>query len=144
MSRGNIGLNGILAGARVQEAQGNPLRPLRSVLKPAHSLVSVALAAVLLASPSVREVAAQPPAAPDDGAYRGYVAVRLLDDGDYEIIDELNAERFFVPASVLKVVTVATALEYLGADYRWLTRVTSRGAVTDGVLEGDLVIEAWR
>ena len=69
------------------------------------------------------------------------MAVRLLDDGDYEIIDELNAERFFVPASVLKVVTVATALEYLGADYRWLTRVTSRGAVTDGVLEGDLVIE---
>ena len=110
-------------------------------MKPAHSLVSVALAAVLLASPSVRKVAAQPPAAPNDGAYRGYVAVRLLDDGDYEIIDELNAERFFVPASVLKVVTVATALEYLGADYRWLTRVTSRGAVTDGVLEGDLVIE---
>lgn len=110
-------------------------------MKPAYSLVSVALAAVLLVSSSVREVAAQPPADANDAAYRGYAAVRLFDDGTYEVIDALNASRSFVPASVLKLITVATALEHLGADYRWLTRVTSRDVVTDGVLEGDLVIE---
>ena len=83
---------------------------------------------------------AQVPESPGDGAYRGYLAARL-DGGELEIIDELNAGRLFVPASVLKVVTVAAALEHLGARYRWLTRLTTDGAVAGGVLDGDLVVE---
>ena len=63
------------------------------------------------------------------------------DGGEYEVIEELNADRLFVPASVLKVVTVAAALEHLGADYHWLTRLTSQGAIAGAVLDGDLVIE---
>ena len=76
-----------------------------------------------------------------DGAYRGYLAVRPLPGGGHEVIDSLNADRLFVPASVLKVVTVATALEHLGPEYRWTTRLTSSAPTTGGVLEGDLVIE---
>ena len=83
---------------------------------------------------------AQVPESPGDGAYRGYLAARL-DGGELEIIDELNAGRLFVPASVLKVVTVAATLEHLGARYRWLTRLTTHGAVTGAVLDGDVVIE---
>ena len=67
--------------------------------------------------------------------------MRLSDGGEYEVIEELNADRLFVPASVLKVVTVAAALDHLGADYHWLTRLRSQGAIAGAVLDGDLVIE---
>ena len=97
------------------------------------------LAAVCLALAAVRGAAAQ--RAPGDGAHRGYLAARVGGDGRAEVIDALNADRFFVPASVLKVVTAAAALEHLGTGYRWRTRLTSAAAVTGEVLDGDLVIE---
>ena len=77
----------------------------------------------------------------DDGAHRGYLAARLGEDGRLEVIDALNADGFFVPASVLKTVTAAAALDHLGTGYRWRTRLTSRAAVAGEVLDGDLVIE---
>ena len=46
-----------------------------------------------------------------------------------------------MPASVLKVATAAAALEHLGPDYRWITRLTSQAPVDGAVLEGDLVVE---
>ena len=85
--------------------------------------------------------AAAQPAARADGAYRGYLAARLDGGGQLQVLDELHAGRLFVPASVLKLATVAAALEHLGAGYRWTTRLTSGGAVNGGVLDGDLIIE---
>ena len=110
-------------------------------MKPPRVLLPIGLAVALMGLPSLREAEAQRPAPVVDGALRGYLAVRLLDGGEYEVIEELNADRLFVPASVLKVVTVAAALEHLGAEYRWLTRLTSQGAIAGAVLDGDLVIE---
>ena len=106
--------------------------------------LTIVLAAVLLASPSLSDAQVQRPAPTVDGAHRGYVAVRLLggDSGDeYEVLDELNADGLFVPASVLKVVTVSAAVEHLGGEYRWLTRLTSDGVIAGEALDGDLVIE---
>ena len=85
---------------------------------------------------------AQRPNPIPDGALRGYLAVRVTETGAIEIVDALNADRLFVPASVLKVVTAAATLDHLGTDYRWTTRLTTRGRVSDGVLDGDLVLEA--
>ncbi len=85
--------------------------------------------------------AAQAPAPDADGAHFGYLAARLV-DGELEILDARNADGRFVPASVLKVATVATALEHLGPDYRWVTRLTSQAPMDGPVLMGDLVIEA--
>ena len=98
------------------------------------------LAAVCLVLAAARGASAQPPVS-GDGAHHGYLAARMTGDGGLQVIDALNAGRFFVPASVLKVVTVAAALEHLGADYRWRTRLTSPAAVAGEVLDGDLVIE---
>jgi D-alanyl-D-alanine carboxypeptidase/D-alanyl-D-alanine-endopeptidase (penicillin-binding protein 4) len=50
-----------------------------------------------------------------------------------------NADKLFVPASNQKLVTGATALAQLGPDFRWTTTLLARGAVRNGVLEGDLV-----
>ena len=97
------------------------------------------LAAVCLAL-AAAEAAAQPAVA-GDGAHHGYFAARLADDGGLEVVDALDAGRFFVPASVLKVVTAAAALEHLGTEYRWRTRLTAAAAVAGEVLDGDLVIE---
>ena len=110
-------------------------------MKPLGPLVPIVLAAALMGPPSLGEAQAQRPARVVDGAHRGYLAVQLLGGGEHEVIDELNADRLFVPASVLKVVTVAAALEHLGAEYQWLTRLTSTGSIAGAVLDGDLVIE---
>lgn len=55
----------------------------------------------------------------------------------------LNADKLFVPASTTKLFTEGTALELMGADYRFHTRVYRTGTLaTDGTLNGDLVLVA--
>ena len=72
------------------------------LIKPLSLLLPIALAAALMGLPSIGETQSQRPASVVDGAHRGYLAVRLLGGGQHEVIDELNADRLFVPASVLK------------------------------------------
>ena len=45
------------------------------------------------------------------------------------------------PASTLKLVTTYAALDRLGPDFRWQTRVYSDGPVRDGTLLGDLYLQ---
>ncbi len=52
-----------------------------------------------------------------------------------------NHQVAFQPASVLKLVTTAAALDILGPNYRWITRVHTSGAIVADVLEGHLIIE---
>ncbi len=51
-----------------------------------------------------------------------------------------RADAAMNPASVMKLVTTYAGLELLGPDFTWTNRVYVDGAVTDGVLDGDLVI----
>jgi D-alanyl-D-alanine carboxypeptidase/D-alanyl-D-alanine-endopeptidase (penicillin-binding protein 4) len=51
------------------------------------------------------------------------------------------ADRYFVPASNLKLIVAATALERLGPDYTWRTSVYGTEPIgSGGVLDGDLVL----
>ncbi len=52
----------------------------------------------------------------------------------------INADRPMNPASVMKLVTAFAALERLGPAHTWRTRIATRGAVRNGVLEGDLFL----
>lgn len=53
----------------------------------------------------------------------------------------LNGNRTFVPASTLKTVTSAAALELLGADFTFKTYLESDGVLDkNGVLQGNLII----
>jgi PBP4 family serine-type D-alanyl-D-alanine carboxypeptidase len=55
----------------------------------------------------------------------------------------LNAEKLFVPGSTTKLLTEGTALELMGADYQFHTRVYRTGDVDrSGTLNGDLVLVA--
>ncbi len=50
-----------------------------------------------------------------------------------------NADKLFVPASNTKLVTAAVALERLGADFRYTTRLFGRPP-SQGVIRGDLLV----
>lgn len=56
---------------------------------------------------------------------------------------EMNPQELFTPASTTKLLTEGTALELLGPDYRFHTRVYRTGPIdADGTLHGDLVLVA--
>lgn len=59
-----------------------------------------------------------------------------------KVVASVNGDRLFVPGSTTKLLTMGTALEVLGPDHRFRTRVYRTGPVRDGVLEGDLVLVA--
>ena len=59
-----------------------------------------------------------------------------------EAIYELNADKLFAPASTTKLYSVATALDALGADYRFETPLKHTGTRDDGTITGDLVLVA--
>ena len=66
------------------------------------------------------------------------VVVQSLDNG--QVLYRRNAERLFLPASDLKLLTAAAALLRLGADFRYRTVVLARGARRADTLAGDLVV----
>ena len=66
------------------------------------------------------------------------VVVRSLDRS--ETLYELNPRTLLVPASVAKLVSVATAAEAVGWDYRYETTLRATGPIVDGVVAGDLLI----
>src|SRR6185503_14069313 len=57
-----------------------------------------------------------------------------------ERLFELNAGTLLVPASVAKLVSVATAADAVGWDYRYTTTLRATGPIADGVLRGDLLV----
>jgi D-alanyl-D-alanine carboxypeptidase/D-alanyl-D-alanine-endopeptidase (penicillin-binding protein 4) len=66
------------------------------------------------------------------------VMVISLDQGD--TIFSFQPDNALAPASNLKLYTSAAALYYLGPSFRYNTYLLSDGAVTGGVLDGDLVL----
>lgn len=61
-------------------------------------------------------------------------------DGKGDVVFEENARTAFIPASSLKTLTTATALEMLGPDFCFETELRATAPLTDGVVNGDLVI----
>jgi serine-type D-Ala-D-Ala carboxypeptidase/endopeptidase (penicillin-binding protein 4) len=53
----------------------------------------------------------------------------------------INGQTKIAPASVFKLVTTATAIEQLGPDFRFETKLFIQGPVENGVLKGNLIIK---
>jgi D-alanyl-D-alanine carboxypeptidase/D-alanyl-D-alanine-endopeptidase (penicillin-binding protein 4) len=66
----------------------------------------------------------------------------VMDAGSAEIISEYNSHQLLIPASTLKIVTTSAAINLLGANYRYETRICYTGDFNKatGILTGDLVI----
>ncbi len=66
------------------------------------------------------------------------VQVKSLDSG--RILYERNAGTLMMPASNMKIVTLAAAAEALGWDHRFKTTLESSGTIDSGTLKGDLIV----
>ncbi|MGI8787329.1 MAG: D-alanyl-D-alanine carboxypeptidase/D-alanyl-D-alanine endopeptidase [Pyrinomonadaceae bacterium] len=66
------------------------------------------------------------------------VFVVSLKDG--RVVVARDAQKLFNPASIEKTLTSIVALDKLGADFRWTTSLAAAKEITDGNLDGDLII----
>jgi PBP4 family serine-type D-alanyl-D-alanine carboxypeptidase len=66
------------------------------------------------------------------------VSVRSLTHDD--VVFKLNAHRMQTPASSFKLITTAVAAEKLGWDFRYSTKIYATGTLSNGDLDGDLVV----
>jgi D-alanyl-D-alanine carboxypeptidase/D-alanyl-D-alanine-endopeptidase (penicillin-binding protein 4) len=113
-------------------------------------LLASALAALLLLR---REVVLPEPPAPRfpelvsllsearaNPAFAGAAIGFCLINAKGETVLAEDAQTAFIPASSLKTLTTATALEVLGPDFRFTTTLKSTAPIEGGVIRGDLVI----
>jgi len=74
-------------------------------------------------------------------AAKGEWGVLVVDAKGSDVLFAQNADRFFVPASNMKLFTTALALATLGPDFRFKTTVESQRAVdADGKLNGSVYL----
>ena len=109
-----------LGGCRPQARPAAPARPAPPALPALQQDIDA-----ILANPSLAR------------GFWGVVVKSLKTD---ETLYTVNARKLMMPASNMKIVTLAAAAEQLGWDYTYETRLNAAGAIADGVLDGDLVV----
>src|SRR5580658_4374330 len=76
-------------------------------------------------------------------ARKSFVGLLIEDADTGDTLYELNADRYFAPASTTKLFTTSFALSTLGAEYRFRTTLNSSAAPgPGGILTGDLVLSS--
>ena len=69
------------------------------------------------------------------------ISIQVKDLKTNKIIHSHRAGNAAIPASTMKLVTTATALELFGADYQFKTTLEIDGKITvDSILNGNLII----
>uniref|UniRef100_UPI0032164E05 D-alanyl-D-alanine carboxypeptidase/D-alanyl-D-alanine endopeptidase n=1 Tax=uncultured Draconibacterium sp. TaxID=1573823 RepID=UPI0032164E05 len=69
------------------------------------------------------------------------VAMHIVELSSGEELCNINANRVMIPASTMKLITTASAFEILGSDYRFKTKIASRGKLNkENELNGDLIL----
>ena len=69
--------------------------------------------------------------------------VLIVDPARGDTLYSRNADKLFMPASNMKLVTGSVALAQLGPDYRFRTVFAAGGPIRDSVLEGDLLVTGY-
>lgn len=69
------------------------------------------------------------------------IGIKVVSLKDGKTLFEKNSEKKFIPAGILKLITVGAALDVLGPSYCFETKLLSNGSVEDGVLKGNLYLE---
>ncbi|SOC36476.1 D-alanyl-D-alanine carboxypeptidase/D-alanyl-D-alanine endopeptidase [Ureibacillus acetophenoni] len=69
------------------------------------------------------------------------VSITIRDSDTSEVLYELNGDTTIKPASNMKLLTTAAALDVLGEDYRFATNLYINGKISNGVLIGDVYLQ---
>ncbi|MGB9720686.1 MAG: D-alanyl-D-alanine carboxypeptidase/D-alanyl-D-alanine endopeptidase [bacterium] len=70
-----------------------------------------------------------------------FYGIYMVNLDSQDTIFELNANKLFVPASNMKIITTSASLYFLGANFRFKTRLFLRGAIKEKKLYGDIVLQ---
>lgn len=74
------------------------------------------------------------------GAQKAFIGALIVSSDTKESLYELNADRYFTPASNTKLFTTALVMSILGPEYRFRTTIETQGTLDSaGRLRGDLV-----
>jgi serine-type D-Ala-D-Ala carboxypeptidase/endopeptidase (penicillin-binding protein 4) len=71
---------------------------------------------------------------------RTTVCLKVVDLESGAVLYDRLGDRLMTPASNLKIYTSACALDVFGPDKRFVTQAEAMGRITDGVLEGNLLL----
>jgi D-alanyl-D-alanine carboxypeptidase/D-alanyl-D-alanine-endopeptidase (penicillin-binding protein 4) len=71
---------------------------------------------------------------------RALWGVRIESLRDGRVVYARNGDKLVVPASNMKLFTMAVAAQRLGWDFTFETRLEAHGTVVDGTLHGDLIV----
>ena len=70
------------------------------------------------------------------------ISLLIREAGKGKVMGRYNADKSIIPASTLKLVTTASALELLGPDFRFQTKLEISGNIThEHVLQGNVIIK---
>jgi D-alanyl-D-alanine carboxypeptidase/D-alanyl-D-alanine-endopeptidase (penicillin-binding protein 4) len=86
--------------------------------------------------PTVLEVFLQ-----NKGLTHAAVSFKVVDLSNGQTIASFNEKMAVIPASNMKIVTTATALDTLGESFRFQTILTYDGTINESVLEGNLYLK---
>lgn len=117
-------LAGLLAGAAVPGCADSPSRSPRPPAKPGSSGVGAGGSAAIVQAAKL-------------GGTVGFV---VMDSATGKVLEAMNEGAAQPPASVAKAMTTIYALDRLGPNYRYATRVMATGPVQNGRLQGDLIL----
>lgn len=122
-------LGGLLAGAAAPALANAPTRSPMPPIRPGRAVAAVPRLAV----PDADTLVA-------NARLGGQVGYALIDTATGRLLESRNADTMLPPASVIKAATAAYALDVLGPQHRFVTRLMATGPVQNGRLQGDLVL----
>ena len=76
----------------------------------------------------------------NEAALGGHVSFVVADARTGLILETRDAQRALPPASVTKTITALYALNALGGDYRFTTKLVVTGPIVNGRVKGDLIL----
>jgi len=71
---------------------------------------------------------------------QGFWGVSIKSTSTGDVLYQLNARKLMMPASTMKIVTLAAAADILGWDFTYETRLAAAGRIDAGTLDGDLLV----
>ena len=79
--------------------------------------------------------------AADESFKHATISLLVINSDNNKPITAVNVETGLAPASCQKVITASTSFDLLGSDFRYKTTIGYTGQITNGVLDGDIIIK---